>query len=76
MSDYAEGHVKHNSETGEVAIRTIFPLDQGPQLANMAWLIATKNSGARTGPMEAVEGWTDLYVPGGTQTQLPEIGPS
>lgn len=60
---YESGSVKHNPETGEVALRTIFPEDQGPQLANMAWLVATKNMGARNASSETVEGWDDLFVP-------------
>ena len=48
------GHVKHNPETGEVALRTIFPTDQGPQLAAMAWLVATKNMGHGTLPMRTL----------------------
>lgn len=68
MTDYPQGHIKHNPETQEVAIRTIFPLDQGPQLAGMAWLVATSNSGGRTVGMEAVEGWADLYSPQASST--------
>lgn len=65
MSDYQEGHVKINPETSEVALRTIFPEDQGPQLAAMAWLVSTTNSGARSAKTEEVEGedWEDLYEP-------------
>lgn len=66
MTDYQAGHVKHNSELDEVAIRTIFPLDQGANLASMAWLIATKSTGARTVRMEDVDGvpgWVDMYTP-------------
>jgi hypothetical protein len=60
---YETGHVKHNPETGEVALRTIFPTDQGPQLANMAWLVATKNIGARNASDADVADWDDLYEP-------------
>ena len=63
MAEYAKGHVKHNPTTDEVALRTIFPEDQGPQLANMAWLIATPNAGARNAPGTEVESWADLYTP-------------
>ena len=63
MSEYQTGHVKRNPETGETALRTIFPEDQGPQLANMAWLVATKNMGARNSKTEDVEGWDDVFVP-------------
>jgi hypothetical protein len=59
------GHVKHNPTTNEVAIRTIFPEDSGAQLANMAWLIASTNVGARHANSSFIEGedWIDLYVP-------------
>jgi hypothetical protein len=60
---YQTGHIKHNSETGEVALRTIFPEDQGQQLANMAWLVATKNIGARNASAADVADWDDLYEP-------------
>jgi hypothetical protein len=58
-----EGHVKRDPETGAVAIRTIFPEDSSPQLAGMAWLVATPNVGARHVPSSGVDGWEDLYVP-------------
>lgn len=57
------GHIKRDPDTGAVAIRTIFPEDQGQQLANMAWLIGTPNIGARHAPTGDVELWDDLYVP-------------
>ena len=57
------GHVKHNPETGEVALRTIFPTDKGPQLAAMAWLVATKNIGARNASDADVADWETLYEP-------------
>lgn len=66
MSNYQEGHVKHNPATKEVALRTIFPEDQGPQLASMAWLVATVNTGARSAKTEDVDAWEDVFIPGGT----------
>lgn len=57
------GHVKRDPATGHVAIRTMFPENQSEQLANMAWLIATPNIGARHAKSETVESWEDLYVP-------------
>jgi hypothetical protein len=62
-AEYRIGHVKRNSETGEVALRTIFPEDQGQQLAGMAWLISTKNIGARNASAADVADWDDLYEP-------------
>lgn len=70
---YLTGHIKHNAETDEVALRTIFPEDQGPQMANMAWLIATKNVGARNAPTTEVSGWADLYTP---PVQVPAVDPA
>lgn len=63
MSDYLEGHVKRNPATNAVAIRTIFPEDQGEQLANMAWLVATPDVGARHSNTAGVELWEDIYTP-------------
>ena len=71
MANYLTGHIKHNVETGEVALRTIFPEDQGQQMANMAWLVATKNIGARNAPSTEVAGWADLYEP-----PAPELPPT
>lgn len=68
---YEAGSIKHNVETGEVALRTIFPEDQGPQLANMAWLVATKNIGARNASSADVADWDDLYTPPVEEAVLP-----
>lgn len=61
--EYLTGHVKRNPDTGAVAIRTIFPTNNNEQLANMAWLVATTNIGARHIRNEDAEGWDDLYTP-------------
>ena len=63
---YKLGHVKHNPETGAVAIRTIFPEDMGQNLADMAWLIATPDVGAKHSNTAGVESWDDLYTPPNT----------
>lgn len=63
---YAEGHVRHNPDTKEVALRTVFSDDPtNPQLARLAWLVGTTSMGARTVTTEEVEteGWVDLVVP-------------
>ena len=60
---YLTGHIKRNPDTGEAAIRTVFPEDQGPPFADMAWLIATTNAGARNRPSADVADWDDLYTP-------------
>jgi hypothetical protein len=75
MSDFQTGHVKRNPETGEVALRTIFPEDQGPQMAAMAWLVSTSNTGARNAKTDEVVGWADLLVPPAAQPD-PEPYPS
>lgn len=60
MAEYLPGHVKRDPDTGEVAIRTVFPEDDFP---NQAWLVATSNVGARNEPTSDVEGWDDLFTP-------------
>lgn len=60
---YSIGHVKRNPTTGEVAVRTQFS-DDTPEVAHMAWLIATTNIGARTARTSDVQAWDDLYIPG------------
>ena len=62
MNQYTQGHVKHDPETGAVAIRTGFS-ELDPQLAGMAWLVATSNFGARHSATDAVAEWTDLFTP-------------
>ena len=62
MTEYQTGHIKRDTETGNVAIRTIFPEGEA-EMINMAWLVATKNIGARNAATSAVEAWPDLYVP-------------
>lgn len=59
---YYTGHVKRDPASNSSALRTIFPEDQGPQLAGMAWLVATPNTGARHAATGEVDGWEDLYV--------------
>jgi hypothetical protein len=62
MTVYYTGHVKHNPETREVALRTIFPEDAGEQFAARAWAISTTNRGTRPATTAMVEDWPDLYV--------------
>jgi hypothetical protein len=59
---FAAGHVKRNPTTGEVAVRTHFS-DDTPEVAHMAWLVATLNIGARTARTSDVQAWEDLYIP-------------
>lgn len=58
---YRTKHVKHNPDTGEIAVRTVFPED-GP-MASRAWQKATINRGGFFVPTSDVESWDDLYVP-------------
>jgi hypothetical protein len=60
--EYATGHVKRNTETGAVAVRTVFP-DDDASFLNMAWLVATVGVGAINSPTSSVEAWEDLFVP-------------
>jgi hypothetical protein len=62
MNQYAQGHVKHDPDSGAVAIRTGFS-ESDPQLATMAWLVATSSMGARHSTTELVAGWDDLFTP-------------
>lgn len=59
---YTAGHVKREPSTGSVAIRTGMP-DDDPQLAAMAWLIATPHRGAHNAATTDVDDWDDLYTP-------------
>ena len=59
---YSQGHVKRDPATGNVAIRTQFD-DSIPELAAMAWLVATALVGAKHATTAEVDGWDDLYTP-------------
>lgn len=59
---YLTGHVKRDSVTGAVAIRTRYD-DTEPQLERMAWHVSTTNTGARNAATVEVEQWDDLFVP-------------
>ena len=58
----ATGAVKRDPVSGAIALRTHFD-ESNPQLAPMAWLIATVNTGPRTAPSTEVADWVDLYTP-------------
>lgn len=58
------GHVLLNRETGEVAMRSHFPLDKGDNLLRLAYFISHPRRGVRNAYPSEVEGWEDLYVPG------------
>lgn len=62
MSDYLEGHIKRDPDSGAVAIRTYFN-EANPQLAGMAWLVATSTVGARHAKTADVAEWDDLHTP-------------
>lgn len=57
MTDYQPGHVKHEPQTRQVAVRTIhdFP--------GMEWSVATSSAGSRHAPTAEVEAWADLHTP-------------
>lgn len=61
---YLTGHIKHDMNSGSVAIRTTFP--EVPQLMNMAWIVATTNVGPRNTSTEEVDSWDDLFDPSGS----------
>lgn len=56
------GTVKRDPVSGAVAIRTHFD-ESNPQLAPMAWLIATTNIGPRSASSSEVAEWDDLFTP-------------
>lgn len=60
--NYLEGHIKRDTVSGSVAIRTYFS-ETNDQLAGMAWLVATSNIGARHARTNEVIDWEDLYAP-------------
>lgn len=53
---YYPGHVKHNPDTQQVAIRTIHDFER------MEWSVATSYTGSRHAPTSEVEDWEDLFV--------------
>lgn len=59
---YLEGHIKRDPVSGSVAIRTYFS-EANPQLAGMAWLVATSTTGARHARTNEVADWEDLHTP-------------
>lgn len=61
MSEYAEGHVKRNPETGAVALRTHFA--DNADFANMTWLVSSTIHGPSNVGTAAVDAWDDLFVP-------------
>lgn len=64
MSTYRAGHVKHNPDANEIALRTVFEDDQSnPQMARLAWLVANPTIGARNAFTSEVDAWADLFVP-------------
>lgn len=61
--NYLANHVKRNPENGDVAIRTIFPSGDSPQVAMMEWLVASSITGPRHTWTTEVEEWDDLHIP-------------
>ena len=70
--DYAAGSLKHNKETGSVAVRTVF---DGEQFPNMAWLVATVGMGAQNAGDRDVFDWEDIYEPPvvDVQSEMPPV---
>lgn len=61
MSEYAEGHVKRDPETGVIALRTHFP--DNADFTTMTWLCASSVRGPYNVGTAAVDAWDDLFVP-------------
>lgn len=66
---YEKGHVKRHSETGEVAMRTRFPLGETVPQQMMEWSVISPHRGPRHTWTQEVEDevWVDLYVAEATQ---------
>lgn len=62
MTVYQPGHLKHNPETLEVALRTSFP-ENDERLARMAWAIVGPRFGAKHASTDQVADWVDLFTP-------------
>lgn len=66
MSAYRKNHVKHNPDTGEVAVRTAFD-DEDPATADRAWTLSGGDRPAGTGRAATatveVAPWYDLIIP-------------
>lgn len=60
---HMRGHVKRDPVSGEVAVRTVFPMGTTPEEKNLEWLCAGWGTGPRNTNTQEVEGWDDLYVP-------------
>lgn len=56
------GTIKRDPATGAVAIRTHFD-ETNPQLAPMAWIVASIKLGSRQASSAEVAEWDDLYTP-------------
>jgi hypothetical protein len=52
------GHVKHDPETHQIAIRTIH------DHPSMEWSVSTAAAGARHANTSEVQDWDDLHIPG------------
>ena len=70
--DYAVGSIKHNKETGAVAIRTVFDPAQFP---NMTWLVATTGMGAQNAGDRDVLDWENIYTPPAVEAQAEPVQP-
>lgn len=66
MSGYRKNHVKRNSITGEIAVRTSFD-DEDPATADRAWTLSGGDRPAGTGrastPTVDAAPWYDLFTP-------------
>jgi VCBS repeat-containing protein len=60
--------VLRNPTTGAVAIRTMFPEDQGSTLAGLAWWAAAPSGSASHLSTSSVAGWDVILVPGAGPT--------
>lgn len=64
--EYQIGHVKRNAFSGELAVRTIFPVPGTPQTGpELEWACVSPATAPRNTSTAEVEsdGWVDFYIP-------------
>lgn len=69
---YFRGHVKRDPISGEVAVRTVFPLGNDPESQKLEWLCAGWGTGPRNTNTQEVEEWADIFV-ADPEAPLPSI---
>lgn len=71
---YGRGHVKRDPISGEVAVRTGFPMGDTADTRKLEWLCAGWATGPRNTETGEVDGWDDIYTPD-PDAPLPSLFP-